>query len=623
MLPRPRRALTPHARVRVVARSVRIAAARAAGPPPQPDAARIALGLRKLGVVGSVLYVAAHPDDENTALLAYLANGALVRTGYLSITRGDGGQNLIGSEQGAGPGRHPHPGAAGRPPRRRGRAVLHPRARLRLLEEPGGDAADLGQGRGAGRRGGGHPPLPPRRDRHPLLARAGRHPRPPHRLGDAGAWRRSAPPPIRSFHPEQLTDGVTPWQARRLLWNRSSWSVKPGDELRGVHQAGRRRLRPAAGRVVRRDRRRQPQHAQEPGLRRGARARGPIVEYFKLLAAADGRAARPTGSTSSSTGIDSSWKRFPGGGGARRLARARGHAQFDLDGARGVAARRWPRSTPRSTRVPDAALAGGEAARAARDLMLACAGLFAEATAADFRSPPGARRRGHGHRAQPLAGAVTLAELALSVRGRRRARRPARSLPVAKAQRPPTRDGRSARCACPRTRRRATPYWLARRPQPRRLSRRPTPRSSARPRARRRCGRRSRSRSRGGASPGARRSRYKWTDPVAGERYRPLEVAPAVSVQPDTARAAVPGRRARSALDRAAHARRAERGGHAARSRRRPAGRSSRRRRRFALAAEGERGELALQVRPPPRHARRPAHGAAALRRRGRGRRAR
>ena len=47
-----------------------------------------------------MLYVAAHPDDENTALLAYLANGALVRTGYLSLTRGDGGQNLIGAEQG-------------------------------------------------------------------------------------------------------------------------------------------------------------------------------------------------------------------------------------------------------------------------------------------------------------------------------------------------------------------------------------------------------------------------------------------------------------------------------------------------------------------------------------------
>lgn len=56
--------------------------------------------LKKLNVLGSVLYVAAHPDDENTLMLAYLAKDRLVRTGYLSLTRGDGGQNLIGSEQG-------------------------------------------------------------------------------------------------------------------------------------------------------------------------------------------------------------------------------------------------------------------------------------------------------------------------------------------------------------------------------------------------------------------------------------------------------------------------------------------------------------------------------------------
>jgi LmbE family N-acetylglucosaminyl deacetylase len=56
--------------------------------------------LKKLNVLGSVLYVAAHPDDENTRLLAYLANEKLCRTGYLSLTRGDGGQNLIGDEQG-------------------------------------------------------------------------------------------------------------------------------------------------------------------------------------------------------------------------------------------------------------------------------------------------------------------------------------------------------------------------------------------------------------------------------------------------------------------------------------------------------------------------------------------
>ncbi|MEX6686544.1 PIG-L family deacetylase [Danxiaibacter flavus] len=56
--------------------------------------------LKKLNVFGSVLYIAAHPDDENTRLLAYLAKEKQYRTGYLSLTRGDGGQNLIGDEQG-------------------------------------------------------------------------------------------------------------------------------------------------------------------------------------------------------------------------------------------------------------------------------------------------------------------------------------------------------------------------------------------------------------------------------------------------------------------------------------------------------------------------------------------
>jgi LmbE family N-acetylglucosaminyl deacetylase len=56
--------------------------------------------LDKLPVLGSVLLIAAHPDDENTAILAYFARGRHMRTGYLSLTRGEGGQNLIGPEQG-------------------------------------------------------------------------------------------------------------------------------------------------------------------------------------------------------------------------------------------------------------------------------------------------------------------------------------------------------------------------------------------------------------------------------------------------------------------------------------------------------------------------------------------
>ncbi|MDB5146457.1 MAG: LmbE family protein [Mucilaginibacter sp.] len=66
---------------------------------PPTDLGTIRQNLKKLDVLGSVLYVAAHPDDENTRLLAYLAQEKHYRTGYLSLTRGDGGQNLIGNEQ--------------------------------------------------------------------------------------------------------------------------------------------------------------------------------------------------------------------------------------------------------------------------------------------------------------------------------------------------------------------------------------------------------------------------------------------------------------------------------------------------------------------------------------------
>ena len=56
--------------------------------------------LQQVQVLGSALMIAAHPDDENTAVLAWLSRGRHIRTGYLSLTRGEGGQNLLGSEQG-------------------------------------------------------------------------------------------------------------------------------------------------------------------------------------------------------------------------------------------------------------------------------------------------------------------------------------------------------------------------------------------------------------------------------------------------------------------------------------------------------------------------------------------
>ena len=66
--------------------------------PKKPTSADIFDGIRKLNTLGSVLYVAAHPDDENTNMIAYMANDRKVNMTYLSLTRGDGGQNLIGTE---------------------------------------------------------------------------------------------------------------------------------------------------------------------------------------------------------------------------------------------------------------------------------------------------------------------------------------------------------------------------------------------------------------------------------------------------------------------------------------------------------------------------------------------
>lgn len=66
--------------------------------PQKPTSSEIYHNLQKLNFIGSALYIAAHPDDENTRMISYLVNDVHANTAYLSITRGDGGQNLIGPE---------------------------------------------------------------------------------------------------------------------------------------------------------------------------------------------------------------------------------------------------------------------------------------------------------------------------------------------------------------------------------------------------------------------------------------------------------------------------------------------------------------------------------------------
>jgi len=66
--------------------------------PKKPTSGDIFESIQKLNFLGTVLYLAAHPDDENTRLISYFSNDVKAQTAYLSLTRGDGGQNLIGPE---------------------------------------------------------------------------------------------------------------------------------------------------------------------------------------------------------------------------------------------------------------------------------------------------------------------------------------------------------------------------------------------------------------------------------------------------------------------------------------------------------------------------------------------
>ena len=156
----------------------------AAAPAPEPGAA-ILQDLRGFRELGRVLYVAAHPDDENTQLIAYLARGRDYRTAYLSLTRGDGGQNVLGPEFGDELGviRTQELLAArrldgGRQFFSRARDFGYSKDYRQTLtkwdrEEVVADIVRVIRD------------IPPRRGDHPLLARAGQHPRPPHGVGRA------------------------------------------------------------------------------------------------------------------------------------------------------------------------------------------------------------------------------------------------------------------------------------------------------------------------------------------------------------------------------------------------------------------------------------------------------
>ncbi|MEY4579400.1 MAG: hypothetical protein RL701_4103, partial [Pseudomonadota bacterium] len=185
------------------------------------DSARLAHALDRLSSTVRVLYIAAHPDDENTRLLAYLANARHVNVQYLSMTRGGGGQNLIGREQDA---------------------LLDVLRTQELLAARGLDGAtqrfsrmrDFGYSKSASETLDiwGHEAaladvvyalrsyrpdvvitrfneLPPNHGHHTASAILARE-----------AFSAAADP---QRFPEQLRDGIVPWQAKRLLHNFPNW----------------------------------------------------------------------------------------------------------------------------------------------------------------------------------------------------------------------------------------------------------------------------------------------------------------------------------------------------------------------------------------------------------------
>ncbi len=475
----------------------------AAGPAPRRDGAQLLNDLRKLQVLGTALYVAAHPDDENTRLLASLANEALYRAAYLSFTRGEGGQNLIGPELGPGLG------------------VIRTQELLAARRVDGAEqyftrARDFGFSKSVDETLAVW-------DHDRVLADAVwviRSLRPdliitrfPLEAGETHghhtasarlaleAFKAAADP---TFHPEQLTR-VAVWQAKRIVWN--AWTPDPDEKL------------PAGG--VKWD---SSLYSPLLGLSYGelaaesrsmhksqgfgaAPVHGPSPEYFVPLA---GEAAK----TSLFEGLDATWKRVPGAEKVSDLL-ARTESGFRVsDPAASIplllqaleALRALPANPWKARKEADLV-----------DLIAGCAGLFVEATSPTFRVVQGGKlevtttvinRSGVtitldavGSNATPVTlerGKPNTQKLTLEVGD---------ELPV------------------------STPYWLAQEPArgvwtlgddaPLGLPEQPSPFDVE---FRFTVGTQHLSLHRAVAS--------KWTDPTVGERFRPIEVLPAVVVRP-------------------------------------------------------------------------------------------
>lgn len=285
-----------------------------------PSAGVLQQALDTLGTVGSVLYIAAHPDDENSRLMAYLAGDRKVRVAYASLTRGDGGQNLVGPELG------PLLGVV------RTQEMLAAR-RIDGAEQFFTRAIDFGYSKTADetlRIWGKEAVLED-------LVRIIRTFRP-----DVIVSRFDLQTPNHGHHtasailareaftaaadPARFPDGLPPHQARVLLENKSPWRFKPGQDLSGYLSLDVGTYSPLLGRgfseiaAASRTMHKSQGFGAAPEL-------GPLKEYFEVIATAPGVSA-PVGDPFGN--VATGWERYPG---TTRLQQRLDAARKAFDGA--------------------------------------------------------------------------------------------------------------------------------------------------------------------------------------------------------------------------------------------------------------------------------------------------
>lgn len=358
-----------------------------------PGAGELTLAVKRLSVVGSVLYVAAHPDDENTRLLSWLVGERGLTASYVSLTRGDGGQNLIGEELG------PLLGLI------RTHELLAAR-RIDGARQYFTRAVDFGYSKTAEetmRLWDGTEKDAVLSD----LVRVIRLTRP-----DVIVTRFSTEPPNHGHHiasallareafaaaadparfPRQREDGVESHAATRLFENKSHWRFKEGEDLSKYQRLDVGAFSPLIGKSFAELAAASRTMHKSQGFG-SAPAHGPQPEYFERINVQAGGHGEPSNQVESRdggpgvvdplAGLDFSWRRFPGTEKVLAALETLNRTFDSRQPARSVPAllevRKAIASLPSATDAGLIAFYRGEKLRAIDELLIDLTGLFLDA----------------------------------------------------------------------------------------------------------------------------------------------------------------------------------------------------------------------------------------------------